>query len=104
MEFTFFALAESRREAESYADDAFRDEDNAEIAYASEVSAQSHIEWPGDSLVYGAEKDTTLDEALVAQCLPTVAARQAAWRAKLLGAATDCAPTPRTTGPMPTEK
>ena len=84
VEFTFYALADSRRDAESYVGDAFNDEDCAEIADASEVTARSVSEWPGDSLVYGAEKDTTLDAALVAQGLPSVAELKAAWRNRLM--------------------
>jgi len=84
VEFTYYALTDSAREAESFADDAFRDECWDDVASAREVTAAAqHLEWHGDTLVYGPDEDTTLDQALAGMCLPSVADLKSAWREKL---------------------
>lgn len=80
VEFTYYALADDARDAEWLSDDAFRDEDHTAIADATEITkANGYIEWPGNSLVYGADQDTTLDEALASIGLPSVVEMKAAW-------------------------
>ena len=84
VEFTYYALADDAQDAEWLSDDAFRDEDHTAISDATEItSANGYIEWPGNSLVYGADKDTTLDEALAAIGLPSVEAMKALWAQRI---------------------
>ena len=87
VEFTYYAMSESRMGAESLCSEAFRDEDWGGIANAHEVTSQhQHLEWTGDCLVYGANEDTTLDSALAAMGLPSAADIKAAWVAKMTAA------------------
>jgi hypothetical protein len=84
VEFTYYALADDARDAEWLSDDAFRDEDHTAIADATEITkANGLISWPGNSLVYGAEDDTTLDEALAAIGLPSVEAMKSLWTQRI---------------------
>jgi hypothetical protein len=87
VEFTYYAMSESRMGAESLCSQAFRDEDWARIADAHEVTSKhQHLQWTGDCLVYGANEDTTLDSALAALGLPSAADIKAAWVAKMTAA------------------
>lgn len=83
VEFTYYAVADTSIDAESHASDAFHDEDWMSIASAQQVSQRELPDWDGDALVYGPDKDTTLDEALAAQGLPSVAELRDAWKARL---------------------
>lgn len=58
----YYALAESKGEAEGYWKDACMDV-MYDIADAVEVGEKEFPEWGGSNLVYGGEEDTTLDEA-----------------------------------------
>ena len=51
VEFTYYALAESRGDAESLVSDAFQDEDRFGIADAHPVTSTARPDWPGDCLV-----------------------------------------------------
>jgi hypothetical protein len=73
VEFTYYAVADDERGAEWMAKDAANDEDLCNCASASLINKHATLAWPGDSLVYGSEKDTTLDEALAAMGLPSAA-------------------------------
>jgi hypothetical protein len=86
VEFTYYALAPSSSDAEWMSRNAFDDEDYAAISDAREVTANTVPEWTGDCLVYGSDKDTTLDQALAAHGLPAVSELKAAWREKLMHA------------------
>jgi hypothetical protein len=84
VEFTYYALANSERDAESFADAAFQDEDHTAIAEATEITqADEYLCWPGDSLVYGIDRDTTLDQALASIGLPSVEEMKRIWYEKL---------------------
>lgn len=67
----YYALAESKGEAEGYWKDACMDV-MYDIADAVEVREKEFPEWEGSDLVYGGEEDTTLDEARAMMGLPTV--------------------------------
>jgi hypothetical protein len=67
----YYALAESKDEAEGYWRDACTDV-MYDIADAEEVGEREFPEWGGKDLVYGGDEDTTLDEARVMVGLPTV--------------------------------
>lgn len=87
VEFTYYAMSESRMGAESLCSNAFSEEDWGSIADAHEVtSADQHLEWTGDCLVYGADDDTTLDSALASMGLPSAAEIKAAWAEKMTAA------------------
>jgi hypothetical protein len=83
VEFTYYAIADDARDAEWMAKDAFADEDYAAISYAREVTTKTMPEWSGDCLVYGSDKDTTLDQALAANGLPPAASLKAAWSERM---------------------
>jgi hypothetical protein len=86
--FTYYVLAESEDDAQSYCDDAFRDEGKYSCSDAHEVTARtSHFDWSGDTLVYGADTDTTLDEALASVGLSSVSESTRRWKEKVLAAA-----------------
>lgn len=81
VEFEYAVMAESASEACSFARDCAGDLDLEQHAYASQlqiVEATDHLGikrnvpmlpegWTGDALVYGADKDTTLDDAVEAE-------------------------------------
>ena len=79
VELTYYAVADSPAGAEALCSDAFDDLYAPDYASAHEVSSKCPLEWPGDALVYGPDSDTTLDEALAAQGLPSVAEIRQAW-------------------------
>lgn len=64
--FTYYAEAESPREAEDFADDAWRD-GGLERALVREVQHSDHRligEWSPECLVYGTESDVELSDLL----------------------------------------
>jgi hypothetical protein len=68
---TYYALAETAKEAEDCVDDAVRDTylrdclDTTEVDVTKPVRTPLMDGWTMDSLVYGPAKDTTLAEAIV---------------------------------------
>jgi hypothetical protein len=86
VEFTYYAWTETDREAEEFADEAFRDEDKMMIASSCEVTAGSRVDWPGDCYVYGDDEDITIDQALAKMGLPSASDMAAARIAALKSA------------------
>lgn len=75
VEFDFAVLAESEYDARSYASEAQRDLMLDEFAHATPTVSilptgrfiERRPDAEGESLVYGADRDTTLDEAIAAE-------------------------------------
>jgi hypothetical protein len=76
VEFEYAAMAESEADACSYAKEAINDMFSNEYACArltvdyiptTTISHASPPDWDSDSLVYGADTDTTLEQAIAAE-------------------------------------
>jgi hypothetical protein len=75
VEFDFAVMAESEYDARSYANEAQRDLMLDEFAHATPTVrrlskgqfTENRPDAEGESLVYGADEDTTLDEAIAAE-------------------------------------